>query len=147
LNVLPNPLLGPGVHLAIGATNFPPTNTIGSGLNPTADFLALVFRNGAADQTIDVVNWGSPNPNWPNYSRFGALLWTVNTPTMPTNPGQSLQRFPDGWDTDQPSDWVVMTASPGQPPPPTPTPTGTATNTATSTPTPGAASPTATATV
>src|SRR5262249_14386586 len=85
--------------------------------------------------------------NWPNYARFGPLLWTVNAPTMPTNASLSLQRFPDGWDTNQPSDWVVMTSSPGQPPPPTPTPTGTATNTATPTGTPGAASPTPTPTV
>ena len=75
------------------------------------DFLALVF-NGPQDQTIDQVNWGTVNPNWPNYQRFQPF-WN-NAPAMPTDASRSLQRYPQGYDTDQPTDWVQLPVSAGQ---------------------------------
>jgi hypothetical protein len=141
LNVLTQPLLGPGQTVAIGATAFP-DQKIGSGLVPTpGDFLALVF-NGPQDQTIDQVNWGTVNPNWPNYLQFQPF-WN-NAPAMPTDTTRSLQRYPQGYDTDQPTDWVQLPVSAGNPPP-TYTPTSTAlpvTATSTSTSTPVTATPT-----
>jgi len=142
LNVLTNPIIQPGQALAIGASVFP-GRTIGSGLNPTSDFLALVY-NGAQDITIDQVNWGTVNPNWTYFQNFQPF-WN-NAPTMPTDGARSLQRYPNGYDTDQPSDWVALPASPGTN---SPTFTPTATNppasaTSTNTPLPASASPTPT---
>src|SRR5689334_7781614 len=108
--------------------------TIGSGLNPAGDFLALVQR-GAQDVVIDVVNWGTLNPNWVNYFQFQQYFWP-SAPVMPTDLVRSLQRYPTGHDTDQPSDWVALPISPSNPPP---------TYTPTNTPLPSSGTPTPTA--
>jgi len=124
-SVPPTPLIGPGQYLAIGAAVFP-SATIGSGLHPVADFLALVQSTGTQETVIDVVNWGVPDPNWPNYARFQPYFWVGAPPTMPTDLRLDLQRYPSGRDTDTPADWVAVPASPSGPPPtytPTASPT------------------------
>ena len=69
--------------------------TIGSGLRKESDMLALVDPDG---NVSDLVNWGTPDMNWKNYL---PQLW---------NPGINstkdvLARFPNGFDTDSPSDF------------------------------------------
>jgi len=113
LNVLPNPVVQPRQALAVGATVFA-NQKIGTGLNPAGDFLALV-QSGPQDVTIDQLNWGTVNPNWPNYQRFQPF-WN-NPPTMPTDINRSLQRYPNGFDSDQPSDFLALPVSPSNPPP------------------------------
>ena len=146
LNVLPSTVIGAGQFLTVPASQL--GGRIGSGLNPAGDFLALVQR-GAQDNTIDVVNWGTVDPNWPNYFRFQQAFWINNAPTMPTDGLNSLQRYPNGYDTDQPTDFRSLPKSPSNPPPtltPTASPTGSPTLTGTATPTPGAATATVTPT-
>ena len=129
LNVLPNPTIAARSLLVVPASQL--GGQIGSSLNPASDFLALVQR-GATDTVIDVVNWGSVNPNWPNYQQFAGYLFTSNAPTMPTDGTRSLQRYPNGFDSDQPTDFVSLPSSPAQPVPtytPTASPTATATAT------------------
>ncbi|MDQ2808486.1 MAG: pre-peptidase C-terminal domain-containing protein, partial [Chloroflexota bacterium] len=139
LNVLPNPTIAARSLLVVSASQL--GGQIGSGLNPASDFLALVQR-GATDTVIDVVNWGPVNPNWPNYAQFAGYFFVSNAPTMPTDGMRSLQRYPNGFDSDQPTDFVALPSSPAQPVPtytPTPNVTATATPTGivpTATPTP-----------
>ena len=129
LNVLPNTTIAARSLLVVSASQL--GNQIGSSLNPTSDFLALVQR-GATDNVIDVVNWGPVNPNWPNYAQFAPYFFVSNAPTMPTDGLRSLQRYPNGFDSDQPTDFVALPSSPAQPAPTfTPTPIVTATATAT----------------
>src|SRR5207249_8019917 len=102
--------------------------------------------SGTQDSVIDVVNWGPPNPNWPNYQAFQTYFWVNNAPTMPTDTTMSLQRYPDGRDTDQPTDWVALPRSPSHPPPTyTPTPSSTPSPTVTGSAVAQSATPTPTA--
>jgi hypothetical protein len=133
LNGVPITTVAAHGTLTISASNL--GGTIGSGLNPAGDFLALVQR-GAQDTVIDVVNWGVLNPNWTYFTNFQQYFWPT-APTMPTDIGRSLQRYPTGYDTDQPSDWVSLPISPSNPPP---------TYTPTNTPLPSSGTPTPTAT-
>jgi hypothetical protein len=116
LSRLDDPVIGPGQFRVIGPTQLH-TNTIGgpTGLDRT-DFLGLV-NTSPTDTVIDVVNWGSsPNPNWPNYERFRTYFFTANIPQLPAQDGpKSLQRWPDGQDTDQGTDWDDIASSPGAP--------------------------------
>ena len=77
------------------------------------DFLGLV-NSSPSDTVIDVVNFGgAPNPNWPNYDRFQPYFFTSNIPTLPAEDGiRSLQRWPDGQDTDQGTDFASIFSSP-----------------------------------
>src|SRR5690242_4679080 len=67
LNGVPITTVAAHGTLTISASNL--GGTIGSGLNPAGDFLALVQR-GAQDTVIDVVNWGVLNPNWTYFTNF-----------------------------------------------------------------------------
>ena len=69
---------------------------IGGGLNNVADMLILKDATGTI---IDQMNWGDPNPCWPNYN---SDLWTPG-PTV--DEGHMLGRDPNGFDTDKPTDF------------------------------------------
>ncbi len=116
LSRLDDPVIGPGQFRVIGPTQLH-TNTIGgpTGLDRT-DFLGLV-NTSPTDTVIDVVNWGNaPNPNWPNYNRFAPYFFSANRPQLPAQDGpRSLQRWPDGQDSDQGTDWDDIDSSPGGP--------------------------------
>ncbi|HUS17216.1 MAG TPA: lamin tail domain-containing protein [Chloroflexia bacterium] len=133
LGGLPNTILLPGQYMTIAGSNL--GGTIGSGLNPASDFLALK-QTTPSDVTVDVVNWGRVDPSWLNYPTFQQYFWVSNAPSMPTDGNRSLQRYPSGYDTDQPSDWVGLPQTPAQPPP-SYTPTATVAPSATSTRVPG----------
>lgn len=95
------------------------SSTIGgpTGLAQNSDFLGLV-NTSPSDTIIDVVNWGgSANPNWNNYERFSGHFFASNAPTMPPSddPKRSLQRWPDGRDTDEGPDWEEIQRSPDLP--------------------------------
>ncbi len=88
------------------------------GLNPQADALLLYTHDG---MLIDQVNWGTPQPDWPNYS----ALWNPGL-TPVTDPTRSWGRTaPPGGDRDTDTgdggDWTIHeTLSPGSrvaPPP------------------------------
>lgn len=66
-------------------------------LNNDADMLILKNKDG---DIVDQMNWGIPNPGWPNYN---SNLWNPGVPTVAH--GHMLARVPSGFDTDQPSDW------------------------------------------
>jgi len=70
---------------------------IGSGLANSADMLILKDKE---DNSIDQVNWGTPDPNWSNYN---VNLW-ISGPTVPE--GYSLERSPAGKDTDTAADFI-----------------------------------------
>ena len=75
-------------------------------LGEARDMLALKNPDG---QIVDAMNWGIPDPTWPNYTD---MLWDEGIETAPT--GASLERREAGLDTDSPGDWVVnLTPSPG----------------------------------
>lgn len=81
------------------------------------DFLGLV-NTSPSDTVIDVVNWGgAANPGWPNYQRFRNHFFGSNVPNMPApDDPRSLQRWPDGRDTDQgTADWDQIQRSPDSP--------------------------------
>ena len=61
------------------------------------------------------MNWGNaPDISWPNYERFSSYFFISGTqPFLPEDGPTSIQRWPDGHDTDQGSDWKVITRSPG----------------------------------
>jgi hypothetical protein len=91
------------------------------GLNPEADALILYTPDGLV---IDQVNWGTPQPDWPNYN---SALWNPGlTPLQMSTPARSWGRTaPPGGDRDNDTgdggDWTVhQTLSPGRrvaPPP------------------------------
>jgi hypothetical protein len=83
------------------------------GLNPEADALTLYTRDGLI---IDQVNWGTPQPDWPNYNR---AMWNPGLPPLPAStPPRSWGRTdPPGGDrdTDTGGDWTIHhTLSPGR---------------------------------
>ena len=117
LSNLADPIINPGQFRVIGPTQLGTPTIAGSGLALT-DFLALV-NTTPTDTVIDVVNFGgSPNPNWPNYERFNPYFFTANIPVLPVESGsntRSLQRWPDGLDTDQGTDFAAIFSSPSAP--------------------------------
>ena len=117
LNRLSNTLITPQQPFrAIGSVQLGNTWFAGAtGLERT-DFLGLV-NTSPTDTIIDVVNWGgSPNPNWPNYDRFATDFFTANIPPLPPADGtRSLQRWPDGLDSDTGSDFAQIFSSPSNP--------------------------------
>jgi hypothetical protein len=116
LNRLANTVISPQQFRAIGSVQLGNSWFTGAtGLERT-DFLGLV-NSSPSDTIIDVVNWGSaPNPNWPNYPRFEAVFFTANIPALPAADGaRSLQRWPDGLDSDTGTDWAQIFSSPSAP--------------------------------
>lgn len=91
------------------------------GLNPASDALILYTRDGLL---IDQVNWGPPQPEWPNYNR---AMWNPGLPPLQmSSPPRSWGRTaPPGGDRDTDTadggDWTIhQTLSPGRrvaPPP------------------------------
>jgi hypothetical protein len=115
LSVLENPIITAGQFRVIGPTQLHAPQIGLTGLLPT-DFLGLI-NTSPSDQVIDVVNYGSaPDPSWPNYDRFSAYFFDAGTqPTMITGGPKSIQRWPDGKDTDLGSDFQQIDKSPGAP--------------------------------
>jgi hypothetical protein len=124
-----------------------------TGLNSANDMLGLLDPSGKA---IDSVNWGTPNPQWKNYTAFKDMLFNPGiVPPAPTGT-QSFFRVAPGVDTDAAKDWLATAvsvettptvgasttrtatpATPGTKATPTRTPTGTGGVTASTTPTTG----------
>ncbi|MDQ6695022.1 MAG: pre-peptidase C-terminal domain-containing protein [Chloroflexota bacterium] len=107
-----NPTIGAGELKAIGASQLPGGQIGMTGLDRN-DFLGLT-TSSPSDQVIDVVNFGGPpNPNWPEYANFSRYFFQANTPNLPAADGdKSLQRYPDGQDSDQGSDFAAEAKSP-----------------------------------
>jgi hypothetical protein len=113
LSRLSSTSIAAGQIRAIGPTQlFTPTIGGPTGLART-DFLGLV-NTSPSDTVIDVVNWGNaPDISWPNYDRFSSYFFISGTqPFLPEDNPKTLQRWPDGRDTDQASDWQLITRSP-----------------------------------
>lgn len=115
LSRLADPTIAAGQYRAIGPAQLGTPTIAGSGI-ARIDFLGIV-NTSPSDTVIDVVNFGgSPNPNWPNYDRFQQYFFTSNIPNLPAADGaQSLQRWPDGLDTDSGTDFRSINSSPGAP--------------------------------
>jgi hypothetical protein len=113
LSTLDDTNIAPGQIRAIGPTQLHVPQIGATGLART-DFLGLV-NTSPSDVVIDVVNWGgAPDISWPNYDRFASYFFTPGTqPVLPQDDPKDIQRWPDGNDTDQGSDWKVITRSPG----------------------------------
>lgn len=116
LSSLANPIIGPNEIRGIGPTQLR-SATIGgpTGLSQN-DFLGLV-NTSPSEAIIDVVNWGgSPSLSWPNYDRFRTEFFTSNIPNMPpADDVLSLQRWPDGLDTNSGKDFAQIQRSPNAP--------------------------------
>lgn len=69
------------------------------GLANGADMLVLLDAGGSV---VDQMNWGTPTTTWPSWIRFGG--WNPGTPDP--SAGYSIGRSPDGFDSDQVSDWA-----------------------------------------
>lgn len=74
-----------------------PDGTVGNELDDNADMLLLKRPDG---MILDQMNYGTVTPSWPNAN---ADLWDPGVPDVPQ--GQMLGRKPNGYDTNQPSDW------------------------------------------
>ncbi|HYP21320.1 MAG TPA: hypothetical protein VEY08_14710 [Chloroflexia bacterium] len=116
LSNLDDQTIGPGEYRVIGPVQLK-TSSIGgaSGLSQN-DFLGLV-NTSPSDTNIDVVNWGgAANPGWANYERFSNDFFKSTYAYMPpADDPRSLQRWPDGLDTNEGSDWAQILKSPGNP--------------------------------
>jgi hypothetical protein len=115
LSNLDSPSIAAGEFRTIGPTQLH-TGSIGG---PTGlasnDFLALV-NTSPSDAVIDVVNWGGPpNPNWPNYDHFHQYFFPNGPQMTSADDVLSLQRWPDGLDTDASTDWAQIQRSPSLP--------------------------------
>ncbi|MEO6457090.1 MAG: pre-peptidase C-terminal domain-containing protein [Chloroflexia bacterium] len=117
LSNLSDLVINPGQFRVIGPTQLGTPTIAGSGLART-DFLGIV-NTSPTDTVIDVVNFGgSPNPNWANYERFSSYFFTANVPQLPvesTSNTKSLQRWPDGQESDQGTDFAQIFSSPSAP--------------------------------
>ena len=121
LSGIPNPVLQPGEFRAVSAAQLPGgdigVGTIVSGVNigldTTADYVGIA-NTVPTDTAIDAVNWGTLNPGWVGYALFANefIRDGAVTPPPPDNP-RTLQRFPDGRDTNSVNDWFLLSASPG----------------------------------
>ena len=116
LSNLDDVTIAPGEFRGIGPAQLH-TTTIGG---PTglaqSDFLGLV-NTSPSDTVIDVVNWGgAASLGWPNYDRFRNDFFDSNVPDMPPpDDPRSLQRWPDGLDTNKGTDWKQILRSPDHP--------------------------------
>jgi hypothetical protein len=72
---------------------------IGNGLANDTDFIIL---KNAEEEIVDQMNWGVPNEDWANYN---VEIWSPGITGFVK--GDILGRNPDGFDTDQVSDWKV----------------------------------------
>ncbi|HDM90959.1 MAG TPA: lamin tail domain-containing protein [candidate division WOR-3 bacterium] len=77
--------------------------SIGKGLSGKSDMLLLKDSRG---NIVDFLNWGQPDPFWPNYI---SSLWDPGITPIKT----VIARIPDGQDTDSPYDFKSV----GQPTP------------------------------
>lgn len=84
-------------YLPAGVVEIPLGSTIGNGLANTADMLQLKRPDGVV---IDQMNWGTATSTWTNYT---SDLWVPGV--LPAAEGNLLARVPNGYDTDQESDW------------------------------------------
>jgi hypothetical protein len=115
LSSLSNPSIAAGEYRHINSQLLGGSWFAGTGGIATTDFLGLVV-NSPTDTVIDVVNFGNtPNPSWPNYEAFRTHFFTFNIPQLPTTASRSLQRWPDGNETDQGTDFASITSSPDAP--------------------------------
>lgn len=73
---------------------------IGSGLNNDADMLVLKRPDG---MIIDQMNWGTPVTTW---TKYNDNLW--NSGAVDVSEGSTLGRKPNGFDTNQASDFVKL---------------------------------------
>ena len=73
---------------------------IGDGLGDGTDMLVLKRPDG---EIIDQMNWGAPDGSWTNYN---ADIW--NPGVVPPGAGGTLGRVPDGYDTNNPSDFSSL---------------------------------------
>ncbi|HMA37032.1 MAG TPA: lamin tail domain-containing protein [Chloroflexia bacterium] len=75
-----------------------------AGLDGARDMLGLKDDQG---RPVDCLNWGAPSATWANAGTFQSMLWPAGIP--PPNPGtnQAFSRQAIGYDTNQPSDWLV----------------------------------------
>jgi hypothetical protein len=114
LNILSNQQIGAQSFRVIGPAQLNNNWFTGATGLERIDFLGLV-NTSPSDTIIDVVNWGgAPNPNWPNYDRFAANFFSANIPLLPAADGtRSLQRWPDGLDSDAGTDFAQIFSSPG----------------------------------
>jgi hypothetical protein len=118
-----NPIIQPGEFRAVPASYLPngdigvgtisgnpPTNV---GLDTTADYVGLAV-DGPSNTPIDAVNWGTLNPNWYGYNIF--VNEFISGGAVAPNPpdAKTLQRFPDGRDTNSASDWFLLGATAGR---------------------------------
>ncbi len=115
----PSTVLAAGEYLVLAAVvdsfhlNFPgipainwPDSSLGGGLSNTADMLVMLNSTGTV---IDAVNWGTVSTLWPTWIKFSAYGW--NPGAIDAVQGHSIGRSPNGFDTNQSSDWADM-ASP-----------------------------------
>lgn len=72
---------------------------IGNGLANDTDFLIL---KNTEEEIVDQMNWGAPNEDWANYN---VEIWSPGIAGFVK--GDILGRSPDGFDTDQVSDWKI----------------------------------------
>ncbi len=78
-----------------------PDGNIGNRLGNSEDMLVLKRPDGVI---VDQMNWGVPSISWNNYNDD---IW--NPGVVDTAEGNALARVPNGYDTDQPSDWRELT--------------------------------------
>ncbi|MEO8286769.1 MAG: pre-peptidase C-terminal domain-containing protein [Chloroflexota bacterium] len=115
LSSLSDPIIGPGEIRAIGPSQLGRPTLVGpTGLART-DFLALVVIS-PTDTTIDVVNFGGPPLlSWRNYDKFRPYFFPTNEqPDLPEDTVRSIQRWPDGLDTNSGRDWQLILRSPSE---------------------------------
>lgn len=86
-------------HREDGIVSIVLNSSIGGGLSNTDDMLVLKRPDGVI---IDQMNWGTPSLSWANYNLD---LWNLG-PTAPE--GSTLGRKPNGYDTNQASDFVAL---------------------------------------
>lgn len=75
-----------------------PDGRIGDGLHDDADMLLLKRPDGV---TLDYMNYGEPDLSW-QHAHDG--LWHPGVPDVPE--GHLIGRRPNGFDTNQPTDWA-----------------------------------------
>ncbi|MBU1355567.1 MAG: lamin tail domain-containing protein [Candidatus Edwardsbacteria bacterium] len=85
------------------------SGSTGYGLGNSADILVMVNSIGTV---IDEVNWGTVSTSWPTWIKYGAYGWSPGVSDAPA--GHSIGRSPNGFDSDQVTDWADMaTPTPG----------------------------------
>lgn len=91
-------------YLPAGVVEVVLENPLGNGLANSADMLVLKRPDGVV---VDQMNWGTPDTGlWGNYAPYADGVW--NPGVLAAAKGNLLTRSPNGFDTDQPSDWVAI---------------------------------------